>query len=155
MTVYTKFIERFNTKKDGVKINYAVAPIINDQYFLFDLFQIKVIDAATGRTLNTAIVELKERKIPINQYKTAIIDLDKVRNMQEYSITHNVDAYIVNFYPIDNWLTIHQLDKDKDYSLFSEWKENINIETEDGVVKGSKWVTHFPIDEAKKLRINV
>lgn len=155
LNTYQKWLERYNYKKDGVKVSYALAPIINDRYFLFDLYQIKVVDTATGRTLSTSIVEIKERNIPIDKHKTAIIDLEKVRNMQEYSITHNVEAYIVNFYPINNILTIHTLDKNKDYSLNAEWKENINMETVDKERKGSKYVVHFPIDEAKKYFIDI
>lgn len=149
------WIERFNITKDDIKINYALAPIINDRYFLFDLYQIKVVDTATGKTLTTSVVEIKERNIPVDKYDTLIIDLAKIQSMQEYSIQHNVDAYIVNMYPLSNVITVHQIDKEKDYSLYAEWKSNINMVTVDNERKGAKYVVHFPINEAKIYSLTI
>lgn len=150
LTLYTNWIYRVNEITN--KAHYTIAPITNDRYFLFDLYQLKVVDTETGKTISTSIVELKERFYPIDKFKTAFTDYLKVKEMQKYAIEHNCDAYIVNIYKEDNTLAIFKIDKDVDYNDLKELK-NVWMEINGEMGYGTKFIVEFPLDQAKKYPI--
>ena len=120
-----------------------------DEFSNFDAIQIKRYPNSYNLTMS--LIELKGRYKDLNTIDTAIIDLHKVQDLQQYAKENNMKAFIVNIWKKnDNKITIHEIDVNKDYSKEIDTFKNINWQTAGTVIKAKqKPMVHFPLKGIK------
>lgn len=152
LEIYGKFIEELN--RNNKEVIYSLAPIQKDRFFPFDAMQFKRIDASTGETISTSVIELKQRNCQIDTYETLIFDLPKLEAIQRYCREHNCNGFVVHIYKKSKAMVIHTVDRNFNYRDIAFWKDNVNKSTANEVIKGSKLMVEIPIKDGKIIDIS-
>lgn len=152
INVYYNFIQQHNST------GYTICPVMakegdNDEFSTFDLIQLKR-NRNNKYELKKQFVELKGmRNLKIDDYNTVIVDLNKVKELQNYGLTNQMEVYIVFIWYQDKIITIHPIDLYKDYELTSEWFSNIKTQSAGIIKKGSKKMVHLPLYNVTKYYV--
>lgn len=118
----------------------------------YDVNQIKT-NKKDATDISVQYIELKYRDtVAIDDYDTLLIDLHKIKYLQEKVNDSNTkqpinhSAYIVAFYPLSSKIAIFNINPDKQYNVVNVWANKNTTNSRE--IKKYKEMCELPISEA-------